>query len=262
MYFFRFIIRYARIFTLLVVVLPVVAGAYAYQTLPKEGDPEIQVPIAIVITPYVGASPNEVESLVTNPLEEAIADLSDIKELSSYSSSGASIVVVQFEVEADMEQMLQKVRERVSKARKLMPSGIEEPEVAEINFSEIPILIVSIVGDLDPIDMKRLAEDVAEELRLLPEVLDTDVAGGLTREIQIYLDPDRLNQYGLTILDVANAIGKSDISIPGGEVTISDRKFTLRTLTEVKQISDYAWVPLIERGDRVVFLADVAQIVD
>jgi multidrug efflux pump subunit AcrB len=262
MNFFRFIIRYARIFTLLVVVLPVVAGVVAYQSLPKEGTPEIAVPIAIVITPYVGASPNEVESLVTNPLEEAIADLSDIKELTSYSYSGASIVVVQFEVEADMEQMLQKVRDRVSKARKLMPSGIEEPEVAEINFSEIPILIVSIVGDLDPIELKRLAEDVAEELRLLPEVLDTDVAGGLTREIQIYLDPDRLNQYGLTILDVANAIRKSDISIPGGQVTISNRKFTLRTLTEIKQISDYAWVPLIERGDRVVFLSDVAQIVD
>ncbi|MBW2085395.1 MAG: efflux RND transporter permease subunit [Deltaproteobacteria bacterium] len=262
MNFIRFIIRYGRIFTLLSVILPVVAGVVAYQNLPKEGNPEIAVPVAIVITPYVGASPNEVESLVTNPLEEAIADISDIKELSSFSASGASIVVVQFDVDADVEEMLQKVRDKVSRARKLLPSGIEEPEVQEINFSEIPIMIVSIVGDLDPIRMKRLAEDVAEEFKLLPEVLDTDVVGGLTREIQIYLDPDRLNQYGLTILDVANAIGKSDISIPGGQITISNRKYVLRTLTEIKEVSAYARVPLIERGDRVVFLGDVAEIVD
>jgi len=259
---FRFILRYSRIFTLLAVVLPIAAGVVAYQNLPKEGSPEIVVPVAIVITPYVGASPTEVENLVTNPIEEEIADISDIKELSSFSFSGYSIVVVQFEVDVDMEEMLQKVRDKVSRARRVLPNGIEEPEIEEINLSEIPIMIVSIVGDMDPIRLKRLAEDVADELRLLPEVLDTDVAGGLTREIQIYLDPDRLNQYGLTILDVANAIGKSDISIPGGEITVSNRKFVLRTLTEVKQVTDYARVPLIEQGDRVVFLGDVAEIVD
>ncbi|MBW1710421.1 MAG: efflux RND transporter permease subunit [Deltaproteobacteria bacterium] len=259
---FRFILRYGRIFTLLAVVLPVVAGIVAYQNLPKEGNPEITVPVIIVITPYVGASPNEVESLVTTPIEEEIGNISDIKELSSYSSSGVSVVVVEFDVDTDMEEMLQKVRDKVNRTRKFLPDGIEEPEIEEINISEIPIMIVSLVGDMDPIRLKRLAEDVADELKFLPEVLETDVAGGLSREIQVYLDPDRLSQYGLTILDVARAISTSDISIPGGEVTISDRKFTLRTLTEVKQVSDYANIPLIERGDRVVFLGDVAEIVD
>jgi len=260
--FFRFILKYARIFGLLAVVLPVAAGVMAYQSLPKEGMPEITIPVAIVMTPYIGASPTEVESLVTNPLEEAIGDLSDIKELSSFSASGFSVVVAQFEVEADMERMLQKVRDKVNKARQVLPSDIGEPDVAEINMSEIPILIISIVGDMDPIKLKRLAEQVADEIKLMPEVLDTDVAGGLTREIQIYLDPDRLNQYGLTISDVANAIRRSDVSIPGGEVTISRRKFILRTMTEVKKISEYAQVPLIEIENRAVFLGDVARIVD
>ena len=262
MSFFHFILKYSRIFSLLAIVLPVAAGVVAYQSLPREGMPEITIPVAIVMTPYIGASPNEVESLVTNPLEEAIGDLPDIKELSSFSASGFSVVVAQFEVEADMEQMLQKVREKVNKARQVLPSDIGEPDVTEISMSEIPILIVSIVGDMDPIRLKRLAQQVADEIKPMPEVLDTDVAGGLTREIQIYLDPDRLIQYGLTISEVANAIRRSDVSIPGGEVTISRRKFILRTLTEVKKISEYARVPLIEIENRVVFLGDVARIVD
>jgi multidrug efflux pump subunit AcrB len=262
MNFFRFIIRYARIFTLLVILLPVVAGVAAYRSLPKEGNPEVVVPVAVIITPYIGASPIEVESLVTNPLEDYLSDLSDMKEMRSYSGSGVSIIVTEFDIDADMEQMLQKIRDKVSDARKDLPSDIEEPEIKEISFSDIPILIVSIVGDMEPIRLKRLAEDVADELKLMPEVLDTDVSGGLSREINIYLNPDHLNQYGLTILDVANAIRKSDVSIPGGEVTISQRKFVLRTFAEVKKVSDYALIPLIERGNRVVFLRDVADIVD
>jgi len=262
MNFFHFIIRYARIFSLLVIILPVVAGIAAYHNMPKEGSPEITVPVAIIITPYIGASPLEVENLVTNPLEDYLSDLSDMKEMRSFSAAGVSLIVTEFDIDADMEQMLQKIRDKVSDARKELPSDIEEPEVEEISFSDIPILIVSIVGNLDPIRLKRLAEDVADELKLIPEVLDTDVSGGLTREINIYLDPDHLNQYGLTILDIVGALKKSDVSIPGGEITISQRKFVLRTFTEVKKVSDYAMVPIIERGDRVVFLADVAEIVD
>jgi multidrug efflux pump len=262
MKFFRFIIQYARIFTLLVIILPVVAGVAAYQSMPKEGSPEIVVPIALVITPYVGASPIEVENLVTNPLEDTLSDLSDMKEMRSYSGESASIIVIEFDIEADMEQMLQKVRDKVAEARKDLPDDVEESEVEEINFTEIPIMLISIAGDMDALRLKRLAEDTADELKLMPEVLDTEVAGGLTREINIYLNPDRLNQYGLTILDATRAVETSDISIPGGTVTISKRKFMLRSFTEVKKVSDYALIPLIERDDRVVFLGDVADIVD
>ena len=262
MNFFRFIIRYARIFTLLVIILPVVAGVVAYQNMPKEGSPEIVVPVALIFTSYVGASPTEVESLVTNRLEDYLSDLSDMKEMRSYSAAGISIIVTEFDIDVDMEQMLQKIRDKVSDARKELPEDIEEPEIEEINFSDIPILITSLVGDMDPVRLKRLAEDVADELNLLPEVLDTDVSGGLSREIFIYVDPDRLNQYGVTILDVVAALRKSDVSIPAGEVTISKRKFVVRTFAEVKKVADYAFIPLIERGNRVVFLGGVANIVD
>ncbi len=262
MNFFRFTISYARIFTLLVIVLPIVAGTYAYQSLPKEGEPEISAPIAIVITPYPGASPSEVESLVTNSMEEALSDLKNMKEMRSSSAEGVSVVVVEFDVNAELEVSMQKVREKVSDARGELPDDVEDSEVKEISLTDIPIMLVSVVGDMDPIKLKKLAENIADQIELIPEVLSTDVAGGLTREIQILLDPERLDQYGLTILDVYNAVKQSDISIPGGMVNVDKRRFLLRTLTEVKKIADYEKVPLIQNKDRVVFLGDVAEVVD
>ena len=259
---FRFIIRQGRIFTLIVIVLPIIAGTFAYQSLPKEGEPEIAVPHAIVATAYPGASPGEIESLVTNPLEEALSDLKNVEEMRSSSAESVSVIVIDFAVEADLELSLQRVREKVTDAQKELPEEAEDSTVSEISFSDIPIMLVSVVGDMDPVLLKRLAENVADELALIPEVLSTDVAGGRTREIHIYLDPDRLNQFGLTILDVFNAIKQSDINIPGGMVNIPKRRFMLRTLTEVKNVVDYERVPLIRQGDRVVFLGDVGIVKD
>lgn len=262
MKFFSFIIKRWLIFGLLVIALPIVAGTFAYRSLPKEGEPEISAPVAIVVTLYPGASPSEIESLVTTPLEEALSDLKDVKEMRSNSAEGVSIVVIDFEAEADLERSLQKVREKVTDARKDLPDDAEDPEVNEVSFSDIPIMIASVVGDIDPVKLRKLAEDVADEIEVMPEILGADVAGGLVREIQIYLDPEKLSQYGLTLIDVYYAVKRSDINIPGGQVNVEGRRLLLRTLTEVKKVADYTMIPLIRKGDRVVFLGDVGLVKD
>ena len=262
MNFFSFIIKRWLIFGLLVIVLPIVAGTFAYRSLPKEGEPEISAPVAIVVTLYPGASPSEIESLVTTPIEEALSDLKDVKEMRSNSAEGVSVVVIDFEAEADLERSLQKVREKVTDAKKDLPDDVEDPEVNEVSFSDIPIMIASVVGDIDPVKLRKLAEDVADEVEVMPEVLGADVAGGLVREIQIYLHPEKLSQYGLTLLDVYNAVKRSDINIPGGQVNVEGRRLLLRTLTEIKRVADYAMVPLIRQEDRVVFLGDVGTVLD
>lgn len=262
MKFFELILKRWLIFSLLVIVLPIVAGTAAYRTLPKEGDPEISAPVAIVVTPFPGASPSEVESLVTTPIEEELSALKDVDEMRSDSAEGVSVVVIDFMAEADLERSLQKVREKVSDARKELPEQAEDPEVMEVSFSDVPIMIASVVGDIDPVRLRRLTERVADELELMPEILAADVAGGLIREIHIYLDPSRLNQYGLTILDVFEAVKQSDVNIPGGQVNLEGRRLLLRTLTEIKTVADYNRVPLIQSEDRVVLLGDVADVVD
>ncbi|MGD9189001.1 MAG: efflux RND transporter permease subunit [Desulfobacteraceae bacterium] len=262
MRFFPFVLKRWLIFALLVIALPVVAGTFAYRSLPKEGEPEVSVPAAIVVTIFPGASPSEIESLVTTPLEEELSDLKDVKEMRSTSSEGVSVVAIDFEAEADLERSLQKVREKVTDAGKELPDEAEDPQINELSFSDIPIMIASVVGDIDPVVLRRLTEKVADEIELMPEILAADVAGGLVREIQIYLDPQRLNQYGLTILDVYNAVKQSDINVPGGQVNVQGRRLLLRTMTEIKNVADYARVPLIRQGDRVVFLGEVGKVVD
>ena len=158
----RFIIYRSPIFILLVIILPIIAGMFAYSTLPKEGEPEISAPIAIVVTLYQGASPLEIENLVTTPIEEALSDLKDVDEIRSTSAESVSIVVIDFEVEADLEASLQRVREKVTDARKDLPDEAEDPEVNEVSFSDIPIMIASIIGDIDPVKLRRLTEDVAQ----------------------------------------------------------------------------------------------------
>jgi multidrug efflux pump len=258
----RLILKRWLIFSMLVIALPIVAGIFAYRALPKEGEPEISAPVAIIVTAYAGASPSEIESLVTAPLEDELSDLKDVKEMRSSSAEGVSVIIIDFQAEADLERSLQKVREKVTDARKELPDDAEDPVVNEVSFSDIPIMIASVVGDIDPVRLRKLAEDVADELETMPEVLAAEVAGGLLREIQIYLDPARLDQYGLTILDVYDAVRRSDINIPGGQVNVQGRRLLLRTLTEIKRVPDYARVPLIRQDDRVVFLGDVGTIVD
>lgn len=259
---FRHILKHGRLFSLLVIALPVIAGTFAYQSLPKEGQPEISAPHAIIVTTCPGASPNDVENLITNPLEEAFSDLDDVREMRSSSAESVSVIVIDFDIEADLERSLQKVREKVTDTRKDLPEDVEETTVREISFADIPIMLLSVVGDLSPVRLKRIAEDMADELELMPEVLSTDVAGGLSREIQVYLDPERLNQFGLTILDVFNAVKQADISIPGGLVNVKDRRYLLRSLTEIKNVMDYNQVPIIRLGDRVVLLGDVGKVKD
>jgi multidrug efflux pump subunit AcrB len=262
MKFFHFILSHRRIFTILVIVLPILAGTFAYQVMPKEGNPEISAPIAIVITPYPGASPLEIESLVTHPIEEALSDLKNMETMRSSSAEGVSVAVVDFETDADLDFSLQKVREKMTDVRQELPDDAEDPVVREVSLTDIPIMLVSVVGDLDPVQLKRLAEDTADDIELLPEILSTDVTGGRSREIQIYLDPERLDQSGLTLLEVFNAIKQSDINIPGGMVNVADRRFVLRTLSEIKRVEDYADVPVVKKGDRVVYLGDIAVIKD
>ena len=146
MNFFSLVLKRRLIFGLLVIALPIVAGTFAYRSLPKEGEPEISAPVAIIVTVFAGASPSEIESLVTTPLEEELSDLKDVKEMRSNSAEGVSVIVIDFQAEADLERSLQKVREKVTDARKELPDEAEDPEVNEVSFSDIPIMIASVVG--------------------------------------------------------------------------------------------------------------------
>lgn len=247
---------------LIAVICVTMFGTLSYVTLPRESTPDITIPVVLISTPYVGVSPEDVEGLVTIPLERELASLQDVKKLASTSAEGVSIVSIEFEPDVNINDAIQKVRDRVSRAKPNLPKDAEEPSVREINFSDVPILMVNIAGPVDEEDLKQLAEDLQDKATRVRGVLDAKISGGLDREIKVQVDPIRLAYYGLALHDVTGAIGDANSNIPGGEVVTGRGTVLVRTPAELTLAEEIADVPVKRVGDRPVFVRDVARVQD
>jgi multidrug efflux pump subunit AcrB/outer membrane protein TolC len=246
----------------LVVLCLFVAGMGAYINLPRESNPDITIPVVLVSTPYVGVSPEDIEGLITIPLENELAGLRDVKVMKSTSAEGVSIISIEFEPDVVVEDALQKVRDAVSKAKPKLPEDAEEPAISEISFNDIPIVLVTVAGDVDEAILKELADQLEESATRVPGVLDATVTGGVEREITVEVFPERLSYYGLALYDLTNAIRDENVNIPGGTVSTGDSNVLLRVPGEFSSVAEIESVAVKRVGDRPVFVRDLARVVD
>ena len=257
----RFFVDHATT-VLLMVVCVVLFGTASYLTMPRESAPDIAIPFVLVTTPYIGVSPEDIEGLVTVPIENELAGLKGVKEMSSTSAEGVSIISMEFQPDVVIEDALQKVRDRVDKAKPKLPEDAEDPSVAEISLSDVPILIVSMAGGLDEEGLKELAEKLEDDLTRIPGVLDVNISGGQERQFRVQVDPYRLGHYGLPMYDVTGALADENVNIPGGQLAVGEGSFLLRVPAEYQDAHDLEGVAIKRRGDRPVFIRDVARVVD
>lgn len=250
------------IIVLMAVFVIFVFGLYAYVSLPRESNPDITIPVVLVTTPYVGVAPQDVETLLTIPLERELSSLRDVKALKSTSAEGVSIVSIEFDPGVDIGDALQKVRDRVSKARPSLPGDAKETEVREISFSDIPVLLINIAGPVDEEVLKKLGEDLEDAAARIPGVLEAKVSGGLTREIRLQVFPERLGHYGLSLRDVIGAVSDENVNIPGGTVSSGRSNFLLRVPGEFVEPQRLEEVAVKRVGDMPVFVRDIAMVVD
>ena len=247
----------------LVVFMTVVFGAYTYfGYLPREASPDVKIPVVMVSTPYVGVAPKDIESLVTNPLENELAGVKDLKKMSSSSVEGASIISLEFEPEIVIEDALQQVRDRVNRAKAKLPTDAEEPSVREVSFSDVPVVIVTLAGDLDEESLKTLGDQMAEDFKRIGGVLDAKVTGGRERELKVQVDPFRVSQLGLELNDIVGALQSENVNIPGGNVQTGDANFLLRVPGDFQEAVDLETVAIKRIGERPVLLRDIARVVD
>ncbi|MEZ4438665.1 MAG: efflux RND transporter permease subunit [Polyangiaceae bacterium] len=246
----------------LMVICITVFGLVTYRALPREASPDVKIPVVLVSTPYIGVSPKDIETLITIPIENELSGMKDLKKMSSTSAEGASIVMLEFEPEVVIEDVLQRVRDRVSRVKSDLPPDAEEPDIREISFSDFPILIVTIAGPIDEEQLKKLGEDLEEDVKQVRGVLDAKLSGGRTREIRVQVDPKRLEHYSLSLDDVIGAVAQENVNIPGGNVTSGSANFLLRVPGEFKQAAEIEGVAIKRVGDRPVFVRDVAKVVD
>lgn len=251
-----------RQFTVLLMVALIGAGTYSLLKIPKESAPEVRIPIGIVSVPFPGASAEDVEELVTNEIESAVANLESLDKLTSSSREGLSLVTVQFDANADLDKSIQNLKDAVDSAKPSLPDEANDPIVSEVNFAEQPVLIISVTGEYAPSVLTDLGDDLKEELQNVKGVSRVDVSGVRKREVQVVVQKDKLEQYGLRLSEVVGAIQTSNASLPIGAITVDNVEYALNfegDLTEADQIADIA---ISTQSGANIYIRDIADIVD
>lgn len=251
-----------RIAVMVLLVLILFMGMSSYFSLPRENYPEIVIPIIVVNTFYEGVSPTDMETLVTVPIERKLAGLSDVREIRSNSAEGISNIVVEFEPDVDVENALQKVRDKVDQAAPDLPDEADDPILREVNFSEFPIMFLSLTGEVGLPIITKLAEDLEDELEGIKGVLDVKVIGGVEREIQIVVDPDRASAYGVSLADLLRLAEVENINTPAGSLELGEGKYLVRVPGEFKTMWDIEDLVVKGNTDGVVYLRDIAEVHD
>lgn len=240
----------------------ILGGLVSYSTLPRESAPDIPIPVVIVSTPYFGVSPADMETLVTQPMEKEFKGLKGLKKMTSTSAESVSLVTLEFETEIDIEEALQKVREKVDKVETELPPDAEDPEIIEINPSDFPVLIANVSGDMDPVRLKEIGESMKDDIEKISGVLRVDLAGGVEREIQVLLDPMKLRQYKVSPNQVAGAIQSENINLPGGSLEVGSMKYLLRVPGEFEDLETMRDIVVKAPQGQQVLLRDVAEVRD
>ncbi|MCK5352401.1 efflux RND transporter permease subunit [bacterium] len=253
--------RRSTVFFLMIVIF--IVGLFSYVTLPRESNPDITIPMILVQTTYEGAASEDVENLITIPLERKLKSLKDVKEISSVSAEGASMVTVEYMPDVDIDDAMQKVRDKVDQAKGDLPGDLEDdPIIFEINLSEFPIMKVAISGDLGERVLKQIAEEFEDRFEEIPGVLEVDVTGVREREIRVEFDPDRMAAYKLSFTEILSLVQRENVNVPGGSIDLGRGKYMLRVPGEFTDPSEIDNLVLVARDGRPIYLKDVATIRD
>ncbi|HRZ75936.1 MAG TPA: efflux RND transporter permease subunit, partial [Bacteroidales bacterium] len=240
-----------------------VFGLYSYRNLPKELFPEAVFPYIMVTTVYPGNSPLDIENLITRPIEKEIEGIRGVKKVTSNSAQDASLVFVEFNFGIDVDAAMQDVKDAVDRAKGELPNDLmDDPVVADIDFSEFPVITVNLSGDYSLNELDNFAEYLEDEIEGIDEVSKVDIVGMMDREIQINADPVKMQMMEVSMDDIENAVKAENLNISGGELLMEDVRMSLRTVGEfltVKQIGD---IVVKNESQRIVYLRDVASVAD
>jgi multidrug efflux pump len=252
-----------QVTVLALLVLIVVAGVYCYVTLPRESFPDITIPYVFVTTTYEGVAPEDMEELITIPIERKLKGIDDVEEIRSTSAEGLSTVAIKFLPKVDIDDALQKVREKVDQAKNDLPAELEnDPVIKEVNFSDLPVIRVVLSGPLSLRRLQNLAEDIQDRLESIPGVLEARLTGGLEREIHVEFDLDRVGAYNVPFSSIVGSVTNSNVNMPSGSMDIGEGKYLVRVPEDFQHPSEIFSIVAFVRDGKPVYLRDVATIKD
>ncbi len=254
----------SRPITFLMVYIAVVAiGLVSLAGIKIDLYPDIDLPTLTVITSYEGVAPEDIETLITRPIEEAVASVEDVNEVTSTSREGLSIVTVKFKWGKDMDIASLDVREAIDRIRAFLPQEADEPFVFKFSTATMPILFLGVSGGQSLAELRRISEDEIEpRLERIKGVAAAYTQGGREREIHVYADDRRLKSYGLTLDHLVYALRMQNMNLPGGSIEQGRSDFLLRTTGEFKSVSEIDSIVIARHNGAPVRLRDVAKVED
>jgi HAE1 family hydrophobic/amphiphilic exporter-1 len=261
---FRFFAHLAvgrPVFTSMLVAVWVFLGGFSYLALSVDLFPGIDFPFVTVTTVYPGAGPEEVETEITERIEDAISTIANLESLTSFSQENVSTVIVEFDYDVEGDLAAIEVKDKVDAIRATLPSEAEAPTILKLDINAMPIMDVTISGPQALEALTDFADDVVRErLARVDGVASVTLTGGLEREVQVLVHPDRLRAYGLSIMEVASMVGGENITVPAGRVTESDAEFSVRVVGEYASLSELEHLPLLLPAGGRIRLAEVATV--
>ncbi|MGD8492756.1 MAG: efflux RND transporter permease subunit [Desulfobacterales bacterium] len=252
-----------QITVLALLVIIVIAGLYCYVSLPRESFPDITIPYVFVTTTYEGVAPADMEELITIPIERKLKGIDDVEEIRSTSAEGLSTVAIKFLPKVNLDDALQKVRDKVDQAEGDLPADLQDdPVIKEVNFSDMPVIRVVLSGPFSLRRLQNLAEDMQDRLESIAGVLEARLTGGLEREIHVEFDLDRVRAYNVPFSSIVGSVNNSNVNMPGGSMDIGEGKYLVRVPEDFEHPSEIFSIVAFVRDGKPVYLRDVATIKD
>ncbi|MEM6563471.1 MAG: efflux RND transporter permease subunit [Pseudomonadota bacterium] len=242
------------------IMLSLLVGGYSYTTLPKEGEPDIEVPALFVSVPFPGISAEDSETLLVKPMETELADLDGLKDMWGTAAEGYAGVAMEFEFGWDKSKIIADVRDAMNKAEGDFPDGADQYSINEINFSEFPIVIVNLTGPVPERTMARIAKDLQDDLEAMDSVLEVGLGGSRDEMVEVLIDPLRLEAYNVTANELISTVQNNNQLIAAGEVQTTQGTFAVKIPSSFDEPRDVYSLPVKTNGERVVTLGDLADI--
>ncbi len=252
-------IRNARL-TLSVLVFLIIAGALAYQSVPKEAEPDVAIPIIYVSLAYQGISPEDSERLLLRPVETQLKSLKGLKEMRSAAFQGGGYVLVEFDPSTNLSDALVDVRNKVSDARRDIPQGADEPTVSEVNVSEFPVLVVTLSGHVPERVLTAAAKQLRDKIEEVPGVLEGTIQGAREDLVEAIIDPAKLSSYGLRLEQIVQGIGASNSLVAAGNLEGSEGKYAIKVPALIETPEDVAALPVVAGPNAIVRVQDLATV--
>ncbi len=251
------------ILTIMVALIVIILGAVALSRLPIDAMPDVTSPTISISTNYGKASPLSMEELVTRPIEEAVSAVAGVQEITSQSSEGSSNVSVRFNWGTDLNEATNDVRDRVDRIISRLPDGASRPSLRKFDLAAMPVVMMGVVSDLDPLTLRNLIDtEVAYRLERVDGVASINSWGGLTREIQINLDPQKVKALRVSLDQVIAAIRAANVNQPTGNIERGNHQITIRVPGVYENLDELRQTAVLSRGGSQIRLGDIAEISD